>query len=76
MEYLKSQNEEFYYEILIDSEINKLQQAIWIFLKQKINYCRFYDIVIFDNTYKTNRFEISFGIFTRVIIDKVYILLI
>jgi len=76
LEYLKSQNEEFCYEVLIDSETNELQQAIWMFPEQKMNYCRFYDVVVFDNTYKTNRFEISFGIFTRVIIDKVYILLI
>src|SRR6266542_2768064 len=31
LEYLKSQNEEFCYEVLIDLETNELKQAIWIF---------------------------------------------
>ena len=31
-----------------------------------MNHCRFYDIVIFDNTYKTNRFGIPFIIFTKI----------
>ena len=66
LEYLKSQNEEFCYEVLIDSETNELQQAIWMFPEQKMNYCRFYDVVVFDNTYKTNRFGMPFGIFTGV----------
>ncbi len=66
LEYLKSQNEEFCYEVLIDLETNELQQAIWIFPEQKMNYCRFYDVVVFDNTYKTNRFGIPFIIFTKI----------
>ena len=66
LEYLKSQDKEFCYELLINSETNELQQAIWIFPEQKINYCRFNNIVVFDNTYKTNRFGMPFGIFTEV----------
>ena len=66
LEYLKSQNKEFCYEVLIDLETDELQQAIWIFPEQKMNYCRFYDVVVFDNTYKTNRFGMPFGIFTGV----------
>ncbi len=31
-----------------------------------MNYCQFYNIVIFNNTYKINRFEMPFGIFTGV----------
>ncbi len=31
-----------------------------------MNYCKFYNVVVFDNTYKTNRFRIPFGIFTGV----------
>ena len=34
--------------------------------EQKMNYCRFHNVVVFDNTYKTNRFSIPFGIFTGV----------
>src|SRR5688572_20679076 len=31
-----------------------------------MNYCRFYDVIVFNNTYKTNRFGMPFGIFTGV----------
>jgi zinc finger SWIM domain-containing protein 3 len=31
-----------------------------------MNYSRFNDVVVFDNTYKTNRFQMPFGIFTGV----------
>lgn len=63
---LKSQDSEFYYEILINPKTNKLQQAIWMFPEQKINYYQFNNVVIFNNTYKTNRFEMLFDIFTKV----------
>ncbi|CAG8725289.1 13524_t:CDS:2 [Funneliformis caledonium] len=66
LEHLKSQDNEFCYEVLIDPETNEFRQAIWMFPEQRINYCRFYDVVIFDNTYKTNRFGMPFGIFTEV----------
>ena len=65
LEQLKSQNNEFQYEVRF-SEANELQQAIWIYPEQKMNYCRFNDVVVFDNTYKTNRFGMPLGIFTGV----------
>ncbi len=34
--------------------------------EQRMNYCHFYNIIVFDNTYKTNRFSILFEIFIRV----------
>ena len=76
LEYLKSQNEEFCYEILVNSETNEFQQAIWMFPEQKINYCQFYDVVIFDNTYKPIGLECLL-VFLRVLIImvKVYALL-
>jgi len=66
LENIKSQNNEFQYEVKINSETNELQQAIWMFQEQRISYCRFCDVVVFDNTYKTNRFNMPFGIFTGV----------
>ena len=66
LEHLKSKDKEFQYEVLINPETNEFQQAIWMFPEQKMNYCRFYDVVVFDNTYKTNRFGMPFGIFTGV----------
>jgi len=37
-----------------------------MFPEQRMNYSRFNDIVVFDNTYKTNHFQMPFGIFTGV----------
>ena len=31
-----------------------------------MNYSRFSDVVVFDNTYRTNRFDLPFGIFIGV----------
>ncbi|CAB4405287.1 unnamed protein product [Rhizophagus irregularis] len=55
---------------LEDSDVNnntqRLERVIWMFPEQHINYSRFNDIVVFNNTYKTNRFQMPFGIFTGV----------
>ena len=34
--------------------------------EQQMNYCHFYDVVVFNNPYKTKRFNMPFGIFTGV----------
>jgi len=65
LEQLKIQDSEFQYEVKL-SETNELQQAIWMYSEQKMNYCQFNDVVVFDNTYKTNRFGMPLGIFTGV----------
>ena len=45
---------------------NNKEAIIWAFSEQKLNYSCFGDVVVFDNTYKINRFEMPFGIFTGV----------
>lgn len=66
LENIKAENKDFLFEIKVDLTTNEFQHAIWMFPEQRLNYCRFYDVVIFDNTYKTNRFGMPFGIFTGV----------
>jgi len=44
----------------------RLQHVIWMFPGQKMAYSRFHDVVVFDNTYSTNRFSMPFGIFSGV----------
>jgi hypothetical protein len=44
----------------------QLQRVIWMFPEQKVAYSRFSDVVVFDNTYSTNRFKMPFGVFTGV----------
>jgi hypothetical protein len=66
LEHFKSQDNEFCYEILIDPETNEFKRAIWMYPEQRMNHCRFNDVVVFDNTYKTNRFGMPFGILAGV----------
>ncbi|GBC20970.2 protein FAR1-RELATED SEQUENCE 11 [Rhizophagus irregularis DAOM 181602=DAOM 197198] len=61
--FLKREIDGFEYETRIDESTNELQ-VIWMYPEQK-QYCRFLDVV-FDNTYKVNRFNMPFGIFTGV----------
>ncbi|CAG8803756.1 12076_t:CDS:2, partial [Dentiscutata erythropus] len=66
LEQIKNNNDEFQYYTYINDDTRRLERIIWMFPEQRINYSRFYDIVIYDNTYKTNRFHMPFGVFTGV----------
>jgi len=70
---LKREINGFEYEVRIDESTNELIQVIWMYPEQKRQYCRFLDVIVFDNTYKVNRFDMPFGIFTGL--AKVYLLL-
>jgi zinc finger SWIM domain-containing protein 3 len=50
----------------LDDSTQRLQKVIWMFPEQKLAYSRFSDVMVFDNTYKTNRFKMPFGVFTGV----------
>jgi hypothetical protein len=63
---LKREIDGFEYEVRIDADTNELLQVIWIYPDQKRYYSRFLDVIVFDNTYKVNRFNMPFGIFTGV----------
>ena len=66
LDQIKHDNENFHYHTHINEETQRLERVIWMYPEQTINYSRFYDIMVFDNTYKTNRFKMPFGIFTGV----------
>ncbi|PKY61485.1 hypothetical protein RhiirA4_486536 [Rhizophagus irregularis] len=66
LEQFKYDNDEFFYYIDVNNNTQRLERVIWMFPEQHINYSRFNDIVVFNNTYKTNRFQMPFGIFTGV----------
>ena len=63
---IKEENDEFIYYMHINSNTQRLERVIWMYPEQKLYYSRFYDVVVFDNTYKSNRFQMPFGIFTGV----------
>jgi hypothetical protein len=54
----------FRYEV--EPVSKRLVNVIWMFPQQRLAYSRFSDVVVFDNTYSTNRFDMPFGIFTGV----------
>ncbi|CAG8592951.1 13552_t:CDS:2, partial [Racocetra fulgida] len=54
LEQIKYDNAGFFYYTDINEDIERLEQAIWMFPEQCINYSRFNDIIVYDNTYKTN----------------------
>ncbi|CAG8778418.1 3059_t:CDS:2, partial [Gigaspora margarita] len=63
---IQEENPEFKFSYIVNSETNKLEHVIWMFTEQRIYYLQFNDIIVFDNTYQTNRFNMLFGIFTGV----------
>src|SRR5436190_17020477 len=66
LEQFKDDNTEFFYFADINENTKRLERVIWMFPEQRMNYSRFNDVVVFDNTYKTNCFQMPFGIFTGV----------
>jgi len=44
----------------------KLSKLIWISDRMKANFDNFGDVILFDTTFKTNRFKLSLGIFLGI----------
>ena len=63
---IKEGDNDFIYHVHINSNTQRLERIIWMYPEQKINYSRFYNVIVFDNTYKCNRFRMPFGIFTGI----------
>lgn len=66
LDQIKQENENFFYCVHINEITQRLERVIWMYPEQRVNYSRFCDVIVFDNTYKTNRFQMPFGIFTGV----------
>jgi hypothetical protein len=66
LEQKKNDDPEFSYIANIDPTTNELKSVIWMNGEQKMSYSRFNDIIVYDNTYKCNRFNMPFGIFTGI----------
>ncbi|CAG8845136.1 31348_t:CDS:2, partial [Gigaspora margarita] len=62
LDQFKYDDAKFFYYIDINEDTKKLEQAIWMFPKQRINYSRFNNIVVYNNTYKTNCFKMPFAV--------------
>src|SRR3954451_1477500 len=63
---IQEENNEFIYHTHINKDTQRLERVIWMYPEQKVYYSRFCDVLIFDNTYKCNRFQMPFGVFTGI----------
>ena len=66
LEQKKKDDDEFSYFVNINPSTNELESVIWMCYEQKLSYSRFNDIIVYDNTYKSNRYDMPFGIFTGI----------
>src|SRR6266540_531487 len=62
---IKQKHFDFFYDYTLDNN-NCLEHVMWIFTQQKQRYFKYNDVVIFDNTYKSNIFRMPFAIFTGI----------
>lgn len=62
---LKDRDEAFQYEFTIDGS-NKLEHIVWAFGDSIRAYEAFGDVVVFDTTYRINRYEMPLGIWVGV----------
>ena len=66
LEYLKrmqAENPAFFYAVQTDTD-HSAGNIFWADVTSRINYSYFGDAVIFDTTYKTNRYRVPFASFT------------
>ncbi|XP_077252721.1 protein FAR1-RELATED SEQUENCE 5-like [Tasmannia lanceolata] len=61
----KSEDPNFYFELELDAN-GTLRSMFWADSRAREAYLMFTDVIIFDVTYKTNKFKMSFAPFTGV----------
>ncbi|XP_073364965.1 protein FAR1-RELATED SEQUENCE 5 isoform X4 [Aegilops tauschii subsp. strangulata] len=62
---MKVQDSEFSYNVQVDDE-SRIRTLMWTNGRSKKQYHHFGDVVTFDTTYKTNLYDMPFGIFVGV----------
>ncbi|KAF1862683.1 hypothetical protein Lal_00013444 [Lupinus albus] len=62
---LKDKNNNFQYDFTLD-EINKLEHIIWAFGDSVRAYEAFGDVIVFDTTYRINRYDMPLGLWVGV----------
>jgi hypothetical protein len=59
------QNRNFFYTVQVDSA-SKIKNIFWVHASSRLSFEHFGDVVTFDTTYHTNRYNMPFGIFVGV----------
>jgi zinc finger SWIM domain-containing protein 3 len=62
---MQKQNDGFYYVMEMDDEC-RLRNIFWADARSKAAYEFFSDVVSFDTTYLTNRYDMPFALFVGV----------
>jgi hypothetical protein len=62
---MQKQNDGFYYVMDVDGN-SKLQNVFWVHAQSKAAYEFFWDVISFDMTYLTNRYDMPFAHFVGV----------
>lgn len=62
---MKEQDSEFTYNVQVDEE-SRIRTIMWSNGRSKTQYRHFGDVVTFDTTYKTNLYDMPFGLFVGV----------
>jgi hypothetical protein len=60
-----STDKEFTYRVLADSE-SRIRNLMWTTGSSRMHYSFFGDVVTFDTTYRTNLYDMPFGLFVGV----------
>ncbi|KAM0820971.1 hypothetical protein ACQ4PT_041931 [Festuca glaucescens] len=62
---LKEKDPEFYYSVRVDGD-SRIRTLMWTNGSSKLQYHHFGDVVTFDTTYRTNLYDMPFGLFVGV----------
>lgn len=62
---MQREDPNFSVSVLSDNE-NRIEAMMWCTSKNKIDYADFGDVVTFDTTYRTNMYNMPFGLFVGV----------
>ncbi|XP_072053951.1 protein FAR-RED IMPAIRED RESPONSE 1-like [Arachis hypogaea] len=62
---IQEQNRNFFYEVKLDEQ-HHIKHAFWADARSRATYEYFGDVVSFDTTYLTNRYDMPFGTFVGV----------
>uniref|UniRef100_A0A8R7QKU7 Protein FAR1-RELATED SEQUENCE n=1 Tax=Triticum urartu TaxID=4572 RepID=A0A8R7QKU7_TRIUA len=62
---MKAQDSEFTYNVQVDDE-SRIRTLMWTNGRSKTQYHHFGDVITFDPTYKTNLYDMPFGLFVGV----------
>ena len=62
---MQGKNSNFYHALNLDDEL-RVQNVFWVDARSRATYESFHDVIIFDTTYLTNKYDMSFSPFIGI----------